>query len=121
MYPSVVLVEDQPVAREMILDLLDGHVNVVASAEGPTDALEAVRRHNPAGALIDVNLGSRNGFQVARMLSTSYPGLKIVLTSANAEPVYIELASAIPHTRFVPKSDLRGDWLAEYWCRGSRV
>ncbi len=115
MFPSIVLVEDQPIAREMILELLDGHVRVVAVAEGPHDAIEAVRVHRPTGALIDVNLGSTNGFHLAKELSKAFPGLKIVLTSANAEPVYAELASGIPNTLFVAKSDLCGKNLAAFW------
>lgn len=115
MFPSVVLVEDQPVAREMILELLSGYVQVVAAAEGPLDAVEAVRVHRPIGALIDVNLGSGNGFHLAKELSEAFPGLKIVLTSANAEPVYAELASTIPNTLFIAKSDLCGKTLAAFW------
>lgn len=118
MCPRVVLVEDQPIAREMILELLADHVHVVAAAEGPRDALEAVRLHRPTGVLIDVNLGSGNGFHLARELSEAFPGLKIVLTSANAEPVYTELASAIPDARFVAKSDLCGKHLAAYLGNG---
>ena len=74
MFPSIVLVEDQPIAREMILELLDGHVRVVAAAEGPHDAIEAVRVHRPTGALIDVNLGSTNGFHLAKELSKGISG-----------------------------------------------
>jgi CheY-like chemotaxis protein len=65
---SILIVEDNPDARDALRVLLelDGHA-VEAASEGQT-ALEIARAKNPDVALVDIGLPGIDGFEIARRL-----------------------------------------------------
>ncbi len=74
---SILVVEDQDDAREMLTLLLEAHGNnVFGAADGPT-ALDIIERERPDAALIDIGLPSMNGYEVARQVR-SHPELAAV-------------------------------------------
>jgi len=74
---SILVVEDQDDAREMLTLLLEAHGNnVFGAADGPT-ALDIIERERPDAALIDIGLPSMNGYEVARHVR-SHPELAAV-------------------------------------------
>lgn len=62
----ILIVEDSRDGREMLRDLLElyGH-QVIVAADG-LEGLEAIRRHQPEVALIDVGLPGMDGYQLAQ-------------------------------------------------------
>ena len=66
----VVVVDDEPLAREDMMHLLAGRddVNVVATCTNGTEALEAVRRLQPDVLLLDIRMPGLDGFHVVAQL-----------------------------------------------------
>jgi len=66
----VVVVDDEPLAREDMMHLLAGRddVSVVATCTNGTEALEAVRRLQPDVLLLDIRMPGLDGFHVVAQL-----------------------------------------------------
>jgi two-component system response regulator AlgR len=81
---KVVIVDDEPPARERLLRLveeLDGWA-VAASCATGFEALELVRAHAPAVVLLDIRMPGISGIEVARHLSMLEDPPAIVFTTA---------------------------------------
>ena len=64
----IVLVEDQPDSREMLLMLLQKRGHVVIDASDGAAAIEAIEREHPDVALVDIGLPNISGYDVARAI-----------------------------------------------------
>ena len=66
----VVVVDDEPLARQDMMHLLAGRddVDVVATCANGTEALEAVRRLQPDVLLLDIRMPGLDGFHVVAQL-----------------------------------------------------
>ena len=65
-----VVVEDQPLARERLVEMLAGEadVDVVASCASGVEAVSAIREHGPYLVLLDVQMPACDGFGVIQQL-----------------------------------------------------
>lgn len=79
---SVVVVDDEPGLRRLLVMLLerDGGFTVVAEAGDGVEALEAVRRHDPDLLLLDLGLPRMDGLEVLERLRGGARPSTIVLT-----------------------------------------
>lgn len=66
----VVLVDDEPLARRALREVLasDVELEVVAECVDGEDALQAIRQHRPELVLLDIQMPEMNGFEVLRRL-----------------------------------------------------
>lgn len=112
---NIVVIDDQPAYRTLVREVLGPRFHVVSEADSYETALREVAKHRPAGVIVDVNIGARNGFHLAADLIKHDPALKILLTSAYAEPVYTDLAERIPGAAFLEKARLTTDALIALW------
>jgi len=64
----IVLVEDQPDAREMMRMLLESLDHVVLDASNGADGVDLIAREKPDAALIDIGLPELNGYEVAQRI-----------------------------------------------------
>jgi DNA-binding NarL/FixJ family response regulator len=71
---SLIIVDDHPLFREGVRNILDDEDDLEVIGEGTSgdEALQLVRDMRPDVALIDVNLPTMNGIQVTRQIS--FPG-----------------------------------------------
>ena len=69
-------------------------------------ALAAVAGDCPDGILLDINLPGRDGFAVAAAIAATYPAVRIVLTSSDADDVPGALLRTHGAAAFVPKTEL---------------
>src|SRR5215469_12818241 len=70
MKPRIVIADNfQPFLHELH-SLLSGRFDIVAVACSGRSALEAIRRHQPKVAILDLDLPDLNGIQVAKELAT---------------------------------------------------
>lgn len=78
---SVVLVDDQPLIRDLVrLRLkLDGRFDVVAEAHSGGEALAMVRNHRPDAVILDVNLPGISGLTVLPAIVEASPNTKVVV------------------------------------------
>jgi len=70
-----IIVEDEPLARERLRNLLerDPEVHVVAECRDGRSAVAAVQEHRPDLLFLDIQLPERNGFEVLADLGASRP------------------------------------------------
>ena len=78
---SIVLVDDQPLIRDLVkLRLkLDGRFEVVAEAHSGGEALAMVRNHRPDAVILDVNLPGISGLTVLPAIVEASPDTKVVV------------------------------------------
>lgn len=84
MIPSlrVLIVDDEPVARQVLRELLDEmRVTVAGEAATGLEAVEQVARLKPDIALVDLQMPGLDGFGVARALRGERPPLLIFVTA----------------------------------------
>jgi two-component system, NarL family, nitrate/nitrite response regulator NarL len=90
-----------------------GIVVVGIASTGP-EALAAARAHEPDVALVDVELGSESGFDVAVRLSRLAEWrTRVILISARSQDDLQDLIAASPAIGFLPKSRLSAGAIAE--------
>jgi DNA-binding NarL/FixJ family response regulator len=79
-----VIVDDHAVFRDVARDLLtERGWEVVAEAASGETAFSAVAASEPDLVMVDVSLGRESGFDIARMLTDAFPGLAVLLMSAD--------------------------------------
>ena len=112
---SVLIVDDHPVVRAGLRDMLsgEGDIEVVGEAGDGSEALESARRLRPDVVLLDVQLPDMDGFEIAALLGTNGDRPQIILTSSRDAAEFGGLIERSPALGFVPKGELSGGRLAE--------
>lgn len=123
----IVVVEDEPLARQETIELLSElpGVEVVASAENGRLALAAIAEHKPDAVFLDIEMPGIQGTEVMHMLPEPKPALVFVTAYAQhaieafaggavhylLKPISrVSLAQALSRIR--PKNDpLQKEWL----------
>jgi two-component system, NarL family, nitrate/nitrite response regulator NarL len=75
-------------------------VGVSTSGQG---AIDEVREHAPDVALVDLRMPGVSGSDVARAVSSRYPGTRVVILSAYDDEEIVQLALAAGATGYVTK------------------
>jgi DNA-binding NarL/FixJ family response regulator len=102
-------------ARQLLAD--DG-VTVVGVAATPDEAVNVALALAPEVALVDIDLGSASGFDVAQRLARlPQGGPRVVLISAESGSELSELVEASGALGFVSKTDLSGDAIRNLLAR----
>jgi two-component system response regulator AlgR len=81
---KVILVDDEPLARERLRELLAGEadVEIVAEAGDGHAALHACAAHDPDLVLLDISMPGIDGLEVARHLAAFEPRPAVVFCTA---------------------------------------
>lgn len=96
---KILIVEDEPiVALDLHQEILQMGCEVVGVAESADEALLAVSACRPDLALMDIRIvGSMDGIQTARLLSSLYGTPSVFLTSYSDETTIARAARAMPY------------------------
>ena len=99
---SVLVVEDDPMIREILCESLSGEFHVL-DADTAAHAREVLDSGTEiAAAFVDVDLGDREtGYQVARHARETRPDLFVVYTSGGARDDFQQ--ERVPGSLFLPK------------------
>lgn len=86
--PVVLVVEDEPLLREVTAEYLEEHGFAVLRARNADEAIALLRHQDRIGAVFsDIQMpGSMNGVALAHWISDSAPAVKVLLTSGQAPP-----------------------------------
>jgi two-component system, cell cycle response regulator CpdR len=85
--PLAVVVEDDPLQRDMIAVLLEESDFEVIQCEDAVTAELALKRRHPVLLVTDVNLvGKMTGLELANKAHQSSPALKIIVISGKSVP-----------------------------------
>jgi DNA-binding NarL/FixJ family response regulator len=106
------IVDDSPRFLDAARGLLEGQAIAVAGVA--TTGEEAVRRAgelHPDVALVDIDLGDEDGFEVVRRLAdpSAAPPARLILISTYAESDFAELIARSPAVGFISKAELSAD------------
>ena len=88
----ILIVDDHPVVRKGVSQLLDEDPDLAVSgeAENMAGALKSIKEHKLDLVLLDISLGKESGLDVLRRLKARYPGLAILIFSMHDESYYAE-------------------------------
>lgn len=92
--PSVLLVEDDPVNRELVLALLEGEACEALVAETADAGLTLAREKQPDLILMDVNLPGMSGYEATRQLKMDSATARIPIVALTAYAMKGEDAAA---------------------------
>ncbi len=83
----IVIVDDEPLARERLRRLLADlpAYEVVGEADNGETALELIERERPDIVLLDIRMGGPDGLQVARRIARQSLPPAVIFTTAHAE------------------------------------
>jgi DNA-binding NarL/FixJ family response regulator len=103
------IVDDSPRFLDAARGLLEREgITVVGVASTSAEALRSVGALRPDVTLLDIDLGTESGFELATRLhrEAGLPPSRLILISTHAEDDYAELIAASPVIGFVSKSAL---------------
>ena len=83
---KLLVVEDNPLNRELLCDWLETEGYLVASATSLDEAFAAFNQDAPHGVLLDVQLGCEDGLRLAAWMRSDprFRGLPIIAVTAHA-------------------------------------
>ena len=84
MYKKILVVDDSPTARELIIDALKSKKLQILTAANGEEAISKAESEAPDLILLDVVMPGQNGFQVCRQLKTSNrtKDIKVILVTS---------------------------------------
>jgi DNA-binding NarL/FixJ family response regulator len=105
-----VIVDDSPLFLESATDLLEREgLEVVGAASNSAEAIRLVEQLQPDVALVDIDLGEEDGFELALRLGENAPRSKVILVSTHSEEDLAHLIATSPAIGFVPKTRLSAE------------
>ena len=87
----ILVVEDEPLIRELVADYLDIHGFEVCEAETGDEAAELIARPVTAFRMLitDIHMPGRlNGIDVGRLMRRAHPMLPIIYTTGRPDALY---------------------------------
>jgi DNA-binding NarL/FixJ family response regulator len=90
----VFLVDDHPLVREGLANLINqqGDLVVCGEAEDSAGAIASFESSKPDIALIDISLKNESGLELIKTLQSQYPDVALVVLSMHDEALYAERA-----------------------------
>ena len=115
----VLTVDDQPLFRDAARAVIGATEGFESIAEVPRgeDALALVSRLRPDLVLVDVSLPGIGGLETSRLLAALDDAPRVVLISADDDPVLRDSAGAHGAVAFLSKPELRPRTLRALWER----
>jgi len=88
----ILVVDDHPVVRQGLRLLIDheSDLEVCAEAETVADALEAITKHKPDVAVVDLSLRGTSGLELIKDIRVRHADLPVLVLSMSDESVYAE-------------------------------
>jgi len=104
----VLLIDDQPIFRDIIRGMLDkdGGFEVVAEREDGAHAAGTYQDILPDAVIMDIQMPQMNGFEAAGTIIGTDPQAVVVLTSMKQDDEYERLAEESGAAAFYPKRHL---------------
>jgi two-component system, response regulator YesN len=102
---NTLIVEDCPVYRQIVCELLRRNFPALAlsEAEDGREALERVRTTDPRLIFMDLNLPDANGLHLTREIREQDPGREVVIITASDLLEYRQAANALGVQHFLVK------------------
>ena len=104
---SVVIVDDHPAIRIAVRASLEssGNFQVVGEADNGPRALELIREHRPALAILDLGIPKVSGLELMERLKVTHPALKVLVLSGQDEAIFATRAIQAGANGFLSKTE----------------
>lgn len=104
---KIVIVDDHPILRDGIAQLVSGQDDLVVSGQmgDAAEAMAEIPKLKPDLAIIDIFLEGSNGIELTKSLHSRYPVLKILILSMHDEAMYAERALRAGASGYVMKQE----------------
>ncbi|MDH6594065.1 signal transduction histidine kinase/CheY-like chemotaxis protein/purine-cytosine permease-like protein [Variovorax sp. TBS-050B] len=110
---TLLVVDDQPVQRQMLAGMLAPLGFEVREAASGTECLDSLREHLPAAILLDLSMDDMDGWQTAAQVrAAGFDGIPIIIVSANMFENQGELLRAAGCQAFVGKPVIESELIA---------
>ncbi len=100
----VLLADDHSLVLDGIRRLLEGHCDLIGSANDGRALVEAARRLAPDAVVLDVSMPILNGIDAAREIKKTLPTIKLVFLSMYSNAIYLRKALEAGASAYVLKS-----------------
>jgi len=89
---SILIVDDHPMMRRGLAQLIDHEPDLVASCEAGTaaQALNMVVARKPNLVIVDISLPDKNGLELIKDIQVFHPYLPVLVVSMHDESIYAE-------------------------------
>jgi DNA-binding NarL/FixJ family response regulator len=104
---KIVVVEDHPIVRRGIVQLINIEEDIcsVGEAETVEDAHNIIKKEKPDLILVDLSLKGGSGLELIKDLTKIYPELFIIVVSLHDENVYAERVMRAGAKGYIMKSE----------------
>jgi DNA-binding NarL/FixJ family response regulator len=86
----IFIVDDHPILRKGVVDLLGGDFEICGEAERIEDALPAIASKKPDLVIVDLSLKGAGGLELLKDLQIRFPGLPSLVLSMHDESLFAE-------------------------------
>ncbi len=89
---KILIVDDEPLIRELILQIIDEiedmQIQAVEACDG-VEGLELIRKEKPDIVLLDIMMPKMSGFEICRILQKESPSwkMKVVMLTAKGQEI----------------------------------
>lgn len=122
---SIAFADDHAMLRKGLVRLIQllGSYTIVFEAENGDEVISAIKKNLiPDVLILDVNMGGKDGYQVAKWLNTHYPQIKIlVLSMYSDEATILKMIQAGAHGYITKNAEPEKlhDAIQSLWTTGS--
>jgi len=111
---SVFIVDDHPLVREGLTNLINGQndLSVCGEAKSSAEAIEGIAKEQPDVAVIDISLTNESGLELIKHLAGQFPQVAVVVLSMHDEALYAERALRAGARGYVMKHETSKSVLA---------
>ena len=85
---SILLIDDHPLIRKGIIQLLELHkgITLAGEANGGTEGLEIIEKKQPDMVLLDLNMSEMDGITTLKKIKKSWPDIRVVILTVSDNP-----------------------------------
>lgn len=87
MNKRILIVDDDPDIRQVLLDRLESYGYTVETAQNGREALEVLDVSHFDGVLLDINMPEIDGGEVLKRAQQLYPTLPVIMVTASASHI----------------------------------
>ena len=111
---SVFIVDDHPLVREGLKNLINGQSDLIVCGEAKdsADAVAGIAKEQPDVAIIDISLTNESGLELIKDIVRQFPSVALVVLSMHDEGLYAERALRAGARGYVMKHETSKSVLA---------
>ena len=103
---NILIVEDNPLMREMIREMISDFADVITECEDGDEAFVAYQINLPQWVLMDLQMQRVDGFTASRQIKSTYPNAQICIVTDYGDARTRRAAQEVGATAFVLKENL---------------